>query len=66
MGIDEIARRVRRVERSARLRSLEAGGWRITTDDDRELGRGIGSREAWAAAYAATHPAQALKQERTA
>lgn len=65
MTLEELVRRVRRVERTARLRSA-ADGWRIVTDDDRELGRGIGSREAWAAAYAVTHPATVKNQERTA
>lgn len=54
MTLDDLSRRVRLVEPTARLRSDAGEAWRIQTADGRILGQGVDSRRAWANAFVAT------------
>ena len=61
MTLDDLSRRVRLVESTARLRSDVDESWRIETADGRILGQAPGSREAWARAALAVSPLLSLK-----
>lgn len=63
MNLEELARRVRRIAPTARLRPADGDAWRIVTAEGVELGRASHSREAWALAFAAVRTSSAAVVE---